>query len=157
MQNLQNEHTHVDKNNKIIDLVVTVLLFLFALWYLYDTYTASSRVENLILIAPIAVIVMALCIFEFIRNIKDKNTEKKEQAKNAIIGIIIFGAYILSLEYLGFDIGTAVFMAIYLIVNGERRWFLIAFYSIVFALVISAFFAYMLPYPMPMSILPTDY
>lgn len=160
MQNIQS--TQEKKSNffpkdKIADLILLVLIFGFVLWYLYDAYSASSRTENLILIAPIATIVMILCVVEFVRNFKDNNVGEKEEVKKAIMGIIVFGAYIMSLEYLGFDVGTALFLAIYLILNGERKWHIIIIYSLLFAFLVSAFFAYMLPYPMPMSILPTDY
>lgn len=157
IQSTQSKKSFFNSKDKIADLVLLGLIFSFVAWYFYDAYSESSRTENLILIAPIAAIVMILCIVEFVRNLKDDNVGEKEDVKKAIIGIIVFGAYILSLEYLGFDVGTALFLAIYLILNGERKWHIVIIYSLLFAFLVSAFFAYMLPYPMPMSILPTDY
>lgn len=146
--------------DKRINLSVLVGISLFIIWYFYDAYKALSSIENLILIAPIAGLTLFFCIIEFIRFLREdrkKEDKKEENIKDVLPAMIIFTGYILSLEYLGFDIGTTLFIGVFLKIHGELKWTWIIAYSLLFGFLIPLFFAEMLPYPMPMSILPTDY
>jgi len=145
--------------DKRVNFGVLLTITLFILWYLYDTYKASANIENLILIGPIAVVTLGLCVAEFIRYLREEEAQnnKKESIRDVLPVMVIFTGYILSLEFLGFDIGTTLFTAIFLKVHGETNWKMILIYSMFFGFLVSYFFSQMLPYPMPMSILPTDY
>jgi len=145
--------------DKRVNFGVLMAITLFVLWYLYDTYKASSNIENLILIGPIAVVTLGLSVAEFIRYLREEEVQndKKESIRDVLPAMVIFTGYILSLEFLGFDIGTTLFTAIFLKVHGEKNWKMILIYSILFGFLVPYFFSLMLPYPMPMSILPTDY
>jgi len=144
---------------KRIDLGVLVAISLFIGWYLYDAYKALASTENLILIAPVALLTLGLCCAEFVRNLRDKSKEKipNESIRDVFPVMVIFTGYILSLEFLGFDVGTILFVAIFLRLHGEMRWQWIVIYSVLFGILVPLFFSQMLPYPMPMSFLPTDY
>lgn len=142
------------------DFAVVVLLALFVGWYAFDAYSASSQPENLILIIPIASIALVLCLLELARQTKQRGTEnekKAESVKDVLPVIGLFSAYVLSLETLGFDVATMLFVGAFLWVQKERRMVWLIGYSVVFGLLMSTFFAQMLPYPMPMTLLPTDY
>jgi len=145
--------------DEIINLIILFAIALFVTWYLLDAYNINASVENLILIGPVGLLTLGLCIAEFIRFVKNsENNEKQEKnIRDVVPAMIIFSGYIMSLEYLGFDLGTILFVGIYLRVNGEKSWKWIVVYSILFGILIPYFFSLMLPYPMPMSILPTDY
>lgn len=52
---------------------------------------------------------------------------------------------------------TILFIGAFLILQKERHWWRITLYSIIFGLGIAGFFSQMLPYPMPMLFLLTDY
>ncbi len=148
-------------NKKILaDLLVVIGLASFTSWYLLNAWFASSQPENLILILPIAVITLAMCSLEFIQQCRTGTTSAHEERETAettgpIIGI--FSIYVITLEWLGFDLATILFIATFLWLQGERRWFWIVGYSLCFGLLVTLFFSYMLPYPMPMSLFPTDY
>ncbi len=60
------------------DFAVVIVLALFVGWYSWDAYHASSAVENLILIVPIASIALALCILEFVRQAMTKTVEQDQ-------------------------------------------------------------------------------
>ncbi len=64
----------------LADLFVTFTIAGIVTWYLIDAYTASSHIINLILVLPISLMVLALCIVEIIKQIKNKEepTEKPE-------------------------------------------------------------------------------
>ena len=69
--------------------------------------------------------------------------------------ISLFVGYVLTLGWLGFDVGTAVFVAASLWVHGERRLQWALGYAISFSVIVSLLFSTMLPYPMPMLIFST--
>lgn len=141
-----------------LDLGVLVSIISFVSWYFYDSYNALDSVENLIMIAPISIIILILCLFELrIWFSVDEKNEKDEKIASIIPAIILFGGYALSLEYLGFDVGTSLFILFFLRLYGEGKWLNNVIYSILFGFIVSIFFSQMLPYPMPMLILPTDY
>ncbi len=143
---------------KIANSIVILCLAAFVLWYSIDTHNASSSLENIILILPIAAITLCLCLYEFFtqKDMQEKE-EEKESISSVIPVIILFTLYVLSLEYLGFDIGTVLFLGLFLFFHGENRFPWILGYSLVYGFIIAYFFSQMLPYPMPMMILPTDY
>ncbi len=145
--------------NKLLDFGLLMAISLFIGWYFYDAYSELASTENLIFIAPVAVVTLGLCAAEFIRNLREKELEPKkmESIRDAIPAMVIFAGYILSLEFIGFDVGTTLFIAIYLRLHGEVRWQWIILYSVLFGLIMSYFFSQMLPYPMPMTLFPTDY
>ncbi len=143
-----------------IDFILLLAIVLFITWYAYDAYSALASTENMIFIAPIAGVTLILCLLELYNQLKTKDKEEgtvKDKFKDIIPAIFIFTGYILSLEFLGFDIGTILFVAIFLKVHGEKKWKNIVFYSLLFGILVPLFFSSMLPYPMPMLILPTDY
>ncbi len=102
--------------DKRVNLGVLVAIALFIFWYLYDAFKALASVENLILIAPIAILTLGLCVVEFIRYLKDscnEDNKQKESIRDVFPAIVTFAGYILSLEFLGFDIGTVLFISIF--------------------------------------------
>jgi len=142
------------------DFAVVILLAFFVIWYMYDAYSASSQPENLILIVPIAGIALTLCVLELFRQAKQEETHcksKDEPVKDVLTIIGLFSVYVLSLETLGFDVATTLFVGAFLWLQKERRIVWLVGYSVAFGLLMSTFFAQMLPYPMPMTFLPTDY
>ena len=63
--------------------------------------------------------------------------------------LVLFAAYVITLDWLGFDVGTALFVGAFLWMQGERRKTWLVGYSLAFALTLTLFFSRMLPYPMP--------
>lgn len=143
---------------KLANSIVILCLATFVLWYAFDTHKASSSLDNIILVIPVAAITLCLCIYEFFTQ---KDINKEEEPKDDFFSVIkamsLFFIYILTLEYLGFDLGTIIFMAVFLYLHSEKRIVWVLAYSLVYGFVISYFFSQMLPYPMPMMFLPTDY
>ena len=142
---------------KIANSIVLLCLAAFVLWYATDTHNASSSIENIILILPVAAIVLCLCIYEFFTQKNIDEEEKKDDFLSVIPVMVLFTIYVLTLEILGFDVGTVLFLFIFLFFHGEKRLPWILGYSLVYGFIIAYFFSAMLPYPMPMMILPTDY
>lgn len=146
---------------KIANSIVILCLAAFVIWYGINTYNASSSLENNILILPVAIITLCLCIYEFFKTKEENDNQTQENEKDDVLAVlpvmVLFTLYIVTLEYLGFDVGTVLFLAVFLFYHGERRLPWLIGYSLVYGIAIAYFFSVMLPYPMPMSIFPTDY
>jgi len=145
--------------HQIADLIVLLALSASIIWYLVDAYLASNHIINLILIVPISIVALILCVIEFIKQFLGKLPAPKnlESVRSVLPVISLFVVFVLSLEWLGFDVGTMLFVGAFLWLHGERRIAWIFGYSIAFGLLLSLFFSNMLPYPMPMLLLPTAY
>ena len=129
----------------------------FAIWYSVDTYQASSHTLNLILVLPVTLIVLALCLVEFLGQVFGKPPQKESSEPESVRGVVpvisLFTVYVLSLKWLGFDVGTALFVASFLWLHGERRLRWNIGYAICFSVLVSLLFSQMLPYPLPMLVL----
>ena len=144
----------------LADLLMVVGLAGFTLWYLLEAWSASSKAENLILILPIAVLTLIMCTLELVQQLRQGVTPAhcEREPTNTVAPVIgLFAAYVIALEWLGFDLATVLFVGAFLWLQGERRWPWVAGYSLCFGMLVAVFFSNMLPYPMPMSFLPTDY
>ena len=144
---------------RLADLVVLLVLASLVILYGLDAYRASSDVLNLILVLPVVSIVLALCLVQFVIELRDVKTEApaRESIGNVAPVIGLFAAYVLTLQWFGFDIGTMLFVAAFLWLHGERRWRWVIGYSISLSFGLAFFFSAMLPYPMPMLILHSAY
>lgn len=150
---------NIVNKTRVADLVVLLVLAGLVILYGFDTYKASSDVLNLILVLPVISIVLALCTAQFVIELRDIKGEAPARDSVADVAPVIglFAAYVLTLEWLGFDIGTTLFMAAFLWRQGERRWHWLVGYSISLGFGLAFFFSAMLPYPMPMLILHSAY
>ena len=147
------------KKYRVADLLVLLVLAGIVMLYGFDTYRASSDVLNLILVLPVIAIVLVLCLIQFVIEMRDVTTEApaRESVKDVAPVIGLFAAYVLTLQWLGFDIGTMLFVAAFLWLQGERRWQWLIGYSISLSFGLALFFSAMLPYPLPMLILQFAY
>jgi hypothetical protein len=145
--------------HQIADLTVILMLSGSVVWYVLDAYQASSHIINLILIVPISIVALVLCSVEFAKQLLGKLPPPKDlESISSVLPVMsLFVVFVLSLEWLGFDVGTMLFVGAFLWIHGERRIAWVLGYSLGFALLLSLFFSNMLPYPMPMLILPTAY
>ena len=146
-------------NYRIPDLIVLLVLAGLVILYGLDAYRASSDVLNLILVLPLIAVVLALCLAQFVIELRDVKAETpaRESVADVVPVIALFATYVLTLQWLGFDIGTMLFVAAFLWLQGERRWRWLIGYSMSLSFGLALFFSTMLPYPMPMLILPSAY
>ncbi|MFQ3787170.1 tripartite tricarboxylate transporter TctB family protein [Halomonas sp. A29] len=140
------------------DLLVLMALAGFTLWYLLDAIRVSSAVQNLLLILPLSIVVLAIVLLEVALRLKrgtlfTRPADDSEPLHRTLPVVGLFAAYVISLEILGFDVATVLFVALYLVMKGERNWLLLGGYSLAFGFGAAFFFAQMLPYPMHMLVL----
>ncbi|WP_010628201.1 tripartite tricarboxylate transporter TctB family protein [Halomonas sp. KM-1] len=141
------------------DLLVLMALAGFTLWYLMDAIRVSSAIQNLLLILPLSLVVLAIVLLEVGIRLKQgtlltRPDDGGEPLHRTLPVVGLFAAYVISLETLGFDVATVLFVALFLLLKGERNWLLLGGYSLAFGFGTAFFFAEMLPYPMHMLVLP---
>jgi uncharacterized membrane protein len=144
---------------KVTDLIVLLVLAGLVAIYCFDAISASTDILNLILVLPVTIIVLALCLIQFVvylPGLRDDG-EAVEPVSDVFLVVGLFASYVISLHWLGFDVGTSLFLGVFLWLHGERRWPWLFGYSISFAFALSLFFSMMLPYPMPMLLLTSAY
>lgn len=151
-----NQNRKSFSGHNIADLLVIVALAGLVVWYFLDARSASTHILNLILILPVTGLILLLCLIQFIRQLMNRSSEvvAVESVKSVLPIISLFVGYTLTLPWLGFDVGTALFVALFLWLHGERRIPWVLGYSLCFASLVSLFFPAMLAYPMPMLIFP---
>ncbi len=124
----------------------------WTLWYLLDARAASSDIQNLGLIAPVALAVIVLCGIALIETGHAEPRAKLPwPAAKRILGTMsLLGAYVLTMDRIGFDVATWLYVLANLIFLGERRIWMLAAAPLGFtALVIYAFSA-VLRTPLPL-------
>jgi hypothetical protein len=133
------------------DVAMLVVLAGTSALYCYDAVRASTHIYNLILVAPLTALVMILCVAEFVTGARSSgNAPPPAEPVTDVLPVMgLFSAYVLTLNWLGFDVGTALFVGAFLWLQGERRLPWLVGYSLTFALTLTLFFSRMLPYPMP--------
>lgn len=138
------------------DLVVLIVLMFFAVSYGVDAWQASTHVYNLILVLPLTVLVTLLCLVQLVLEFFGKVSAKPRDAVavDTFLVVALFTIYVLTLGVIGLDVGTMLFVAVFLWIRGERRVAWLLGYSISLSFSLAWFFSKMLPYPMPMLILP---
>lgn len=143
------------------ELTLAGLFLILSCWYLRDAYHASSSTENLLLILPAAIVVILLCLwiigrtlFEVIRASAEQLEEDEEEEEKKSVSVLgamcILAGFVLSMDWIGFDAATFLFMIALMFLQGERRPIWLSCFPAVFAILVSLFFEYMIPYPMPM-------
>ena len=138
-------------------VVFAGLLALVFAGYAAHIFSVSRRLTDWILIGPVAVIGITALAFAAFTDLRkgrlepDVKVEKPDTAsdRTAFFLMLLVVAYALSMPWLGFDVGTAIFIALALIIQGERRIWLTAFVSIVSAVLLVLVFKHLLWVRMP--------
>jgi putative tricarboxylic transport membrane protein len=146
--------------SRLPEIILAGLFLILSCWYLNDAYSASASTENLLLILPAAIVVICLCLwiigralYEVTRAGTDQagDEEEKEKKSVSVFGAMsILAGFVLSMDWIGFDAATFLFMIALMFLQGERRPLWLSAFPAVFAILVSLFFEYMIPYPMPM-------
>tara|TARA_R110002124_G_scaffold104370_13_gene254360 strand:+ start:12789 stop:13286 length:498 start_codon:yes stop_codon:yes gene_type:complete len=150
------------------ELLLVLFIGGISVAYLFDARGASLSVQNLLLIQPLTILVGVLCfylIFKILRprparvdvdglaRESSRASRYAEEIKVAAM-LVLMTAYVLSLEAMGMDTATFLFIAASLLLQGERRWQVVMPVSLVSAVLIVWGFGLMTPFPMNNLIMP---
>ncbi len=130
--------------------------------YLLDARATSLKINNLLLVEPaaiIALIFVALVLPQCFRRVSEEKAAEpvrketlSELGKVAALAAA-FGAFVISLETVGFDVATFLFTAFGIYVCGERKLWLILLFSAIFTAVIVYGYQMLVPFPFPLRVL----
>lgn len=137
-------------------LVLVTLIATWIVWFLSDAIRASRSVENLMLIGPAAAIALLLCAVQVVRSVIGSPVVDRESAPPSLMRegrtltfIALFIAYVGGLAYVAFDLSTFLFVALSLLLLGERRRLVAIGYAAVFTLLVTSALKEMVPFPFP--------
>lgn len=147
-------------------IVLILLISGSALAYLIDARSTSTATNNIALVQPAAIVVFILAAIVLAQAIRrppadpdDAGPQDKSASDKRLelirVGLLAaaFGAFALSLESLGFDLATLLFIAAGLYLCGERRVWVIGLYSVLFTLIVVSGYQMLVPFPFPMMVL----
>lgn len=143
-----------------LSLSHAVLLACVAVISCYITWSsiaASTRLYNLIVVVPVAVIIAVLLITlvwqALSGSVPDGEMPDRKSTMGDIIMLVAFGVFCFGLTKFGFDIATFIFVWAGVAFGGERRLWLPPLYSAIFTFVLVKFFGSLFPFPMPLLVL----
>jgi hypothetical protein len=128
-------------------------------YYWLDARSVSLRPTNLLMIEPGAIFALsmaALVVPQCFRRLPEGEAEEAESLSSlgrvfALMGT--FTVYAVTLQQVGFDVGTLAFMVIALFICGERNWLLNIGFSAAFTLFIVWGYGSITPFPFPLTLL----
>ncbi|MEH6724903.1 MAG: tripartite tricarboxylate transporter TctB family protein [Hyphomicrobiales bacterium] len=154
------------KKRRIVEwghLILICAMAAIMIGYLIDTRSVSLKLNNLMLVQPAALfglVLIALILPQIFPKVSEDDVpdaalrrEKKIEVARVALLTAAFGVFVFSLETFGFDVATFVFVAIALYICGERKYWLIGTYSLIFTIVVVLGYQQLVPYPFPMTFL----
>ncbi|BCJ90452.1 hypothetical protein IZ6_11870 [Terrihabitans soli] len=147
-------------------LAFLTFLFGYMAWFLYDAVHVSTKVNNLLLVAPTAVLGLVLALFIVPQCFKRADaavveedpeqydplapklpTERKQVIRMLTLGAAL-GVFVFSMAYIGFDVAIFLFAAVTMVICGERRPLHLAGFSAIVTVVTIYGFKALMSYPM---------
>jgi len=137
-------------------------------WYLFDTRSVSTSVNNLLLVEPVSLFALAMAALIipqcFVRADHAENTEEKKEEeydplapklpteraqviKMLSLGVSL-GVFVFALNVIGFDIAIFLFAMAAMAICGERRPLHLVLFSAAVAAAAIYGFRMLIPYPM---------
>jgi hypothetical protein len=153
-------------------LVFVTLIAAAVLWYLLDARAVSLRLNNLLLVQPLALVTLALYLMIVPQCFRRADaepaaapapaaddplapalpTETKALIRIGILGAAL-GLFVFSLNVVGFDIAIFLFAVATMAICGERRPVPLVVYPLAVTFIVVYGFRALMPYPMVTTIL----
>jgi putative tricarboxylic transport membrane protein len=152
-------------------LLFAALLLAFIVWYLWTAAAASLTFSNLILIGPVGAVAAGLLLYiasvEIFGRMPAANASaiQADAAASTAHGrfrsgslatiaalIGLFGAYVVAIPYIGFDVATFLFVGATLWLLGERNIVMLLSLALGIAVALSVAALTLLTFPMPMAV-----
>lgn len=134
-------------------IAATLFLAGIAAIYLFDARSTSLNVENLILVQPVALLILGLATIVVISALRSRDAPEARSRLTWQLPVLVaaFGLFVLSLERVGIDVATYIFVAVATWLCGERRLLPLAIFTLAFSTFIAWGLASLIPYSIPMT------
>mgnify|MGYP001409149073 FL=1 len=118
--------------------IFVVFVIVFHVWFLIDVWGVSSRIEHLMFVVPLAFVAFVLGAFILISLLGGLGPQSSQINLRPIdiripLIMVALCAYLVGMVFVGFDLSTFLFLSYSLWLMGERRLWLIFFYSLALA------------------------
>jgi putative tricarboxylic transport membrane protein len=152
-------------------LLFAALLLAFIVWYLWTAAAASLTFSNLILIAPVGAVAAGLLLYIASVEIFGRMPATSASAVQAdstastphgrfrsgslatIAALMgLFGAFVVTIPYIGFDVATFLFVGATLWLLGERNIVVLLSLALGIAVALSLAALTLLTFPMPLAV-----
>lgn len=117
-------------------LILAMFIAGVMIFYALSVAEVARRTTDWLLIGPVAVIGATAALWAGIADIRASSAVEKMvaagrgEAARPVILIALTGLYACTVPWIGFDVGTAIFILLCLLVQGERSWWKLALASI---------------------------
>ncbi|MBC7282380.1 tripartite tricarboxylate transporter TctB family protein [Hoeflea sp.] len=142
-------------------LLCVIAAIILAYWL--DARGTSLKTNNLLLVQPGAIlglVLVALVLPQVFRKVSveevpDATARRQDLLNVGRVALLAgaFGLFVFSLETIGFDIATFVFVAAGLYLCGEKKLWVIGVYSAIFTVLVVYGYQALVPYPFPLTVL----
>ncbi len=151
-------------------LVFVTLMAAAVLWYLLDARSVSLKVNNILLVQPLALFALFLYLLILPQCLRRADAEAEQApavedplapalptefralARVGILGVAL-GLLVFTMDKIGFDIAIWLFALATMLICGERRPIPLAVYPLAVAVVAVYGFRALMPYPMFTAVL----
>jgi len=152
-------------------LTLVGLIAAATIWYLFDTRSVSTSINNILLVQPVAIFAVLMCLLvvpQCFKRVTDTvepakpsdydplapqlPTERSEVIRMALLGAAL-GVFVFALNVIGFDIAIFLFCIAAMAICGERRPLHLATFSLIVTVVAIYGFKALIPFPMFTAIL----
>jgi hypothetical protein len=134
----------------------------FCVWYLFDARSASTNVQNLLLVEPAAILVFVLYVFILrdavtieqlgvpVPSVSPREKLTPRFRRRIFGSMTLLGLYVLTMAEIGFDIATFLYVLATLRLLGERRVTVLLLVPLLFCAIVVYAFGTLLSLPVPL-------
>lgn len=127
-------------------LGLLALFAAFVVWFTNDAWNASPTLVNMLLIGPVAALALLIVAGLVVGSLRASPEEPSETTDpegekgslrsryGVFFGCLLLALYVVSLEYIGFDVASFLFCATTMVMMGQRNWLAIAIYTAIVGL-----------------------
>lgn len=138
------------------------VVLVYLVFYLWDSWKAAPNFGNLIFILPATVFCILAVLMIAFRQVADRDaspavTEEQSDGDKPNwtlpLCIVIFGIYVFTMAYIGFDVATFLFVIAGSVLLGERRPIFTLIYAAIFTAITVYGLKAMITAPIPTMVL----
>lgn len=149
-------------------LAFATLIMAVSLWYYFSARVVSAEFHNLILIAPCVAAITILYIGTLVSEVSIHRLDAQDSVPETsnhffrrlstselriVATMVLVGLYISVVETIGFDVASFLFIGLNLILLGERRFFRLTLFSLIFSGLTSWGLVNLATFPIPTMVI----
>ncbi|TKW64701.1 MAG: hypothetical protein DI616_17780 [Paracoccus denitrificans] len=120
----------------------------------WSTVSASSKLENLVVVAPVCAAVAVLVVVLSVNMLRHPAAEANTSGIwGDVLLLVVFAMFCFMLIRIGFDLATFVFVWVGVLMSGGKGIWQPPLFAAIFTVILVYTFGSLFPYPMPTLVL----